>query len=395
VNTIDDLRAALDHPSTSAVPDTATIIAAGRRQRARRRTLAGTSVGMVAAVAALAVAAGTSPTGGPTGGKNPPGNAAAGSDPAGVAPNPVLVAAVTSTGTQAVRVPERFDPLARTLHIGWLPEHLKGQSAEITPGKQMFGAFDTTYVNGGPDVGLVVTVLAKGRPLTDLSGGALGMPLDAVAIPTEPINGRPAECLSDPQVPASCSALQWQYAPGAWARVSYAGSAGKTPAAAATVARKVAESVSLTAGEPVRLPFKLDGRLARLHPARSFVRVYEPGTTGILGERWNASIDLVDKVSDLQESQPGLLRSVSVDVTQRPDDASGRVEKDDLFRPNTTIDGHQAWQQQDGRALVVWGASNCRIAVEYRNRPGDAKATYADLRLLPKPDNPADWVLVR
>jgi hypothetical protein len=378
VNTIDELRAALNYPPSQAAPDTAAIIARGRRQRVARRAVLGTGLAAVATIAAVATVAATSPTG----------HAPRGQDSPGAVPNPILVAANTSTAA----APTRFDPLVRTLHVGWLPGGLKDQQAEVTTWSQSYGAKDEAYVNGGRDIGLVVDVLAKGRPVGDFSNGALGLPLDAVPHATEPINGRPAECLSDPSVPGSCAALRWQYAPGAWARVSYAGSAGQSAAAAAAVARKVAESVSLTSGEPVRMPFTISGKIGSMHPARTLVDIYENGATGLNGERWFASIELVENEKDLQGSDT-LRRSVLVEVIQRPSDPSGRIERDD--KPNTTVDGYPAWLRPDGGALVVWGVHKTRADVEYQNRPGNAKAAYTDVHVLPKPDDPAAWVSSR
>jgi len=368
VKTVDDLREALDYPFDAPAPDTMAIIAGARRRRVARRALVGSGLACVAGGVAVAILVNGAPS-----------RHDLGPDPTGEAPNPVLVAA-TSPLTRTV--PDRFDPLTRTLSIGWVPAGLIDQQAEITPWSQTYSGFDASHVNGGPDVGLVVEVLAKGRPVSDLSDGALGLPPFAVSHPTEPVNGQPAECLSPPEAPRSCPAIRWQYAPESWARVSYAGSA----AGADTVARRVAEAVSLTAGEPVRLPFTLSGAPAAMTAARTRVDIYRNGSTGMSGERWSASIDLV---SDLQTGGPGRL---SIETMQRPDDPSGRTGRDTA--PNTTVAGHPAWRQSDGAALVVWGISGTRTVVGFRDQPGDAETTFTDVHVLPSPDDPAHWAAV-
>jgi hypothetical protein len=390
VNTVDELRDTLDYPFDAPAPDTAAIIASGRRRRATRRALAGSGLACVAAGVAVAVLAGGAP---PRHAVEP--------EQAGGAPNPALVAATSALTSTA---PDSFDPLTRTLHVGWVPAGLKNETAEITPWSQTYGGFDASSVNGGPDVGLVVEILARGRPVSDFSNGALGLPMDAVSHPTDPINGQPAECLSAPVVPEetdipqsrrslaaaakasrppaqACPAIRWHYAPGAWARVSYAGSAGTTPEAADAVTRRVAESVSLTAGEPVRLPFTLSGASAAMKAAATSVTIYHAGTTGDQGERWSASINLVAGTGDL-----------SIEVV-RPNDPSGHIEGDKAA-PNTTVDGHPAWRQSDGGALVVWGISGTRVGVGFEDRPGNAAAAFADMHLLTALDDPAQWVAV-
>ncbi|MEU8263173.1 hypothetical protein AB0C02_21400 [Micromonospora sp. NPDC048999] len=385
MNTVDDLRTALRYPAQSATPDAAGMISKGRRRRAARRAVAG------AAVVAVATGAGMvgvlQPQSGPDRTAAPPIVGAppiAGAAPiTGVAPDAVLVAATAPLATEA---PRRFDPLRRTLNVGWIPSGLNGQGAEITPWQQTFGSQDAAWVNGGPDIGLVVTVLAKGRPVTDFTSGALGLPREPVAKPTEPINGGAAECLTDPAVPGSCSAIRWRYAPDAWARVSYAGSAGATPEQAAAVARRVAESVTLTDGEVVRMPFRLKGNLADMTVAQTLVSINDtPG--GMYGEAWSATVDLVPAGTTLvqQYGYQGLV----VDAMFVPGDPSGRIERDQ--KPNTTVNGHPAWLQADRAAVVVWGAGDTRSMAEYSNRDGDALAAYANVELLPDPADPANW----
>ncbi len=370
MKTVDDLRTALRYPSQSAAPDTAGLIAKGRRRRTARRAVAG------AAVIAVVTGAGLV-------GAIQPGNGPARTAPpiAGAAPDAVLVAATSPMATEA---PQQFDPLRRTLNVGWIPSGLGGQHAEITPWQQTFGGLDAAWVNGGPDLGLVVTVLAKGRPVTDFTSGAVGLPREPVAKPTEPVNGGAAECLTDPAVPGSCSAIRWRYAPDAWARVSYAG-AGTSPEQAAAIARRVAESVSLTDGEAVRMPFALKGKLADMTVAQTLVSINN--TPGRFGETWSANVDLVPTGTAVKKTYGP--QGLAVEALFIPGDPSGRIERDEP--PNTTVNGHPAWLRADRAAVVVWGASGTRSLAEYWDSDGDALAAYANVKLLPNPADPAGW----
>ncbi|GIF68036.1 hypothetical protein Ais01nite_60710 [Asanoa ishikariensis] len=304
----------------------------------------------------------------------------------GTAPAPALIAAA---GTGVEEAPERFDPLMRTLHIGWVPGGLRGGSAEVSVTEQSFGAKDKDWADGGTDLGLFLVVLAKGRPITDFSDGALGLPMGAVERETEDINGRPAVCLSDPAVRGSCPALRWEYAPGAWARVSYGGSAGPTPEAAAAVARKVAESVWLTAAEPVRLPFTLTGATADLPAVRTFVSIAEPGYPDYEGQVWSASIAVAQTAAEA-EKPPGERRQVSFEARKSVDPGS-RMRADP--EPNATVGGHDAWVADT--EMIVWNVSGTRAVTWYENWDADPRTAYADLRMIKDPADPADWPVVK
>ncbi len=213
--TISELRTALRYPSEAAPPDTDAIIRRGRRQRHLHQALAG------AATAVVLVAAGVATLGLRPGGSSEPSPAPsnapslAGPDPVtGTRPNPLLVAASSRLDAQA---PDRFDPRVRTLHVGWIPDGLTRELSMITATSQEYGAL-------GPDgTGILVIVLAHAVPASQLPSGQIGMPDNASSIVVGPefaVRGRPAHCLSDPRVPGSCFAIQWQYADGAWARAT-------------------------------------------------------------------------------------------------------------------------------------------------------------------------------
>lgn len=388
MKTTEDLRAALNYQLDSTPGDPAALIARGRRQRASRRMGLAMAASAGAVVAVVLVSQVVGPMVGPGATTLPKAEAPA--TPVELTrPNPVLVAAVTRAGdgpSTPIVAPTLFDPLVRTLHLGWVPEHLVGDSALTSIKEQTYAASDLAR-DQNHDLGLVVTVLATGRPLTDFATGALGLPRETVRRATDPINGRPAECLSEPAVPGSCAALLWQYAPGAWARVSYSGTAGPTAATAAAVARKVAESVTLTAGEPVRLPFTVTGRTAQLVAVRTMVRFDPDGLT------WHAELELAQDARDTPDYRGSA--PVSISAT-RSTDPSGRTEKDD--QPNTTIDGHKAALGSHERSLTVWGVHGIRMFVmlqpEYHGKDS-VREIYGDTQVVPAPTDPTTWKSAR
>ncbi|SNT53427.1 hypothetical protein SAMN05421812_108256 [Asanoa hainanensis] len=371
MNTIEDLRAALDYPDPPAKPDTRAIIARGRRRRVVRRAAVGGGLAVVVAGVVAVNALGGTPAPPPV--------------LVGSAPDPALVTASTTAVAEA---PERFDPLTRTLHVGWIPAGLTGQGAEISVTQQSFGGRDKEFADGGRDYGLSVMLLAKGRPPTDFMGG-LGMPRESVESETDDVNGKPAVCLSDPEVRGSCAALQWEYAPGAWARVGYSGSAGPTPEAAAAVARRVAESVRFTAGEPVRLPFTIGGSTAELPAARTQVSIFAPAYQQEGGEVWNADLCLAPSPRDVERSV-GDTRQLCLGASKAV--GTGARLPDDP-EPNATVDGHDA--RIVDMQLIVWNVSGIRVDTTYSDWDVNPRYAYEDLRVAEDPADPADWPVSR
>lgn len=385
VRTVDDLRAALDYPSGPATADIAAIIRRGQRRRAVRLA-GGTGLATVVAVVAIAVATSVFPNAAEpdiAGDPNPDsssGESVGGAQPAppGDVPNPLLVAPPGSP-TEA---PEQFDPLMRTLHVGWVPQGLADGTLSIQPWLQTYSAFNRVSGDDASSFGPEVSVLARGRPVADLPLGAAGMPMSgAVETPTDPINGRPATCLSDPTSPGTCPAIRWQYAPDAWGRVAYDDTAADTAAEVTAIVRRIAESVSLTAGEPLRLPFGLDGSFATMRAAQTGVAIYNARSSG---PEWSAWVQLADGSTD---------SVVSVMANHAAGDPSGGADKQE--NPNTTVDGHPARLERDGNSgrLVVWGANQTRMEVESSNHPDDPLTIYRQLRL-PTDDDPTDWLPV-
>lgn len=370
MRTVDELRAALDYPSGPATADVAAIIRRGQQRRTVRLT-GGAGFATVAVVIAIAVVTGLLPNG--------TGPDIAG-DPGGP-PSPLLIAA-PGPPTAA---PERFDPLMRTLHIGWSPEGLPYAALHIQPWKQIYQAHERAPLPGeeSPPRGLQVSVLAAGRPIGDLPAALF--PTDGVETPADPINGRPATCLSDQSSPGSCRAIRWQYAPNAWAGVSYDGAAAD-PAETTAILRRVAESVWLTAGEPMRLPFDVEGDLATMPAVHSGVII---GNTGAPGTGWSAWVALADQDTAFEAGgtdAPQLLISLSLEL-----DASPGIE------PNSTVEGQRARLSREGDSsrLDVWNDSGTHVAVEYFKLPDDPVAAYRLVRPLPGADDPANWLPLR
>lgn len=358
----DDVRALLDYPDHTPPPDVAAIIARGRRARAARAVALTSSV--AAAVVAVVVAAVVLVPDGPPGPPSDPAAAARGGSPPPGDPS-------------ADGIPTRFDPMTRSLRVGWLPDGLNGGRSYTAASQQMYSAFDDAYVNGGPDIGLVVTVLARGTAVEGFSRGALGLPRDAQPRPTEPVGGGRAECLSDPLVPAgTCNALRWEYAPGVWAQVSYAGSAGPTPEAAAAVARRVAESVTVGAPEPYRLPVRLSGELAEAEPISVGVFVADTAHP-LLGNQWSAEVQLSTDHGDITvfcEWVAGGFTASDVDA-------------------NTEVDGNPAVVDDEQSSISVYDVTGTRVAV--RGSEGKVLEQVADVTVVDDPADPAGWPAVR
>jgi hypothetical protein len=365
------LRAALDHPDPGPPPDVPALIARARRARAQRRGL-GSLAAVAVVVAGAAVLVPWSPPDVPA-----PDRAVLAALAGGPAP-----AVLVADGSPLADAPDEFDPLTRTLDVGWVPDGLDGGSVTTGAHEQSFGAKDDAYVNGGPDIGLVVTVLSRGRGVDELPTGALGLPRGAQPRPTDPISGGRAECLSDPDVPGgTCTALRWQYAADAWAQVSYAG-AGSTPQAAAAVARRVAESVSLSAAVPVRLPFTLGGRLAGLSAVRTWVAVSDDADP-IDGSRWTAEVDLAPDGSDGSDRSVGPAASdVRVLSSWKPGAGPGRT--------NAEVGGRAA--RLDADSVTVWDARGTSVAIL---GVADPVAAFGDLTLVDDPTDPTGWAAVR
>jgi hypothetical protein len=263
----------------------------------------------------------------------------------------------------------RFDPLRRTLRVGWLPPGLTA-TWNIGGAVQQFEGREPMGRKGD---GLLVDVWARGVPIP--KDRFLG--LDLEERPTAPINGHAAWCLAPKGAAGSCQSLKWQYAPDSWAFVFYAGTLGPDEGSTAAVARRVAESVSLTADVPVRLPFRLSGQAAKLYVLETMVG--EPSDTA--KKPWAAGLTLTD----------GKGGSYGANVLITVHGAPDRLDKDGPA--NTTVDGQQA--RRDDNSLVVWGVHGTRLSIAVQDRPWNPQDYYGDIQWSHDPADYRSWPVYR
>lgn len=371
----DDVRAVLDRTVPTMPPSRVDPARAIRDARQRRRrtlavTAAALAVPVVVLAGAVAVTRGATPT-----------------TPAAVPPAlPATSGPATAPGLPGT-APPSFDPLLATLAVGWHPPEFAATTRLTERHRQglAFGPRHRAVPDGQPapaDQGLYVAVLAAGGRFGDgersygMDGGD-----EPLRQPTAAVRGRPAYCLS-----ASCAALRWEYAPGTWAWVSYDG-----PGDPGRVARRVAESVSLGAREPVRMPFRLTGATAGLELTGTSVSTNPANWTGSYGEHWSASVTL-DRPGaarpDPDDYQP---HGLTIDVLDRTA-AEGPLPNGKDQAANTEIDGGPAWVGADGKQLVRWGVRDTRLSVVVWDGPWTARAVNDDLRLVERPTDVATWV---
>lgn len=327
------------------------------RIRARRR-LAG--AGTVASVLLVAIAAGALWRG-------------------GLLIRPGLSVGAGPTSTAATRpgaAPARFDPMVSTIALGWLPTHLTHRTTEITATEQ-----DVFYGEGSASkgtAGLAVMFLPAGQQFEDM--GAVGLSPGATPVATAPVRGSSAYCLVGGNETlaaggSQCSALRWRYADGGWAQVSYhSADRSVTAAQTAAIVRRVAENATLTANDPVRVPFRLTGAAAGLTVMSSLVDSGSPGS---------AELQLT--------SQPGAWHwfspvnsggvDISVELPGRPADL---LSKNPI---NSTVDGHPASDESD--SLTVYDVNGASV---WLGGNGDLAATYHQVHVVANPANPGTWV---
>lgn len=85
----------------------------------------------------------------------------------------------------------------------------------------------------------------------------------------------------------------------------------------AATTRRIAESVTLTAGRPVRMPFRITGATARLAVTSTLVEIHSPGRTGSSGERWTVDLTLNRSGSKQPADTYGSPRGVSLGLMDR------------------------------------------------------------------------------
>jgi hypothetical protein len=283
---VNDLKAELERlagtPGPAPAVDVAGAVAAGRRIRRMRRARKATAV-VVAAGAAAAVA---------------------------------VVAVLPSSSHEErpdkVVEPAKYpSPLVEKAAFGWLPAGFARTRVSQEHGRT---AQYKVYAGHAPgSMSIELTMLAPGiRPGVPMLPGARKGHLTKAA----PVNGRPAYWSIKPggpgsqQVPAE---FRWEYRPKTWALLSIN---DRAVADVATVHR-IAAGVKFGGDEPVAFPMKVTGVPDGLKVAQTWV-----------GTRPEAMITLgTSRKND------------ELMVLLSP--ASTRVRG--LFKPNTTIDGHPAF----------------------------------------------------
>jgi hypothetical protein len=255
---------------------------------------------------------------------------------------------------------QRFDPLVRTLRVGWTPPGMGAGNWSLT-GKSQFYAVGLGPTSTGPQLSVLVVAGKQTLPAR-----AFGGPVKSEWHAARPVGGRPARCAADKGMPDSCAVLDWEPAPGLHAVVGYNARGAEKPAAVAQIVRKVAESVDLGGSERVRLPFQLSGASARL-------RVDSVSTTappGSASDRWSATVMLTDRPAG-----PDFKTSVATIIVEDPQAAF-----EDTF---ADVNGVQLRTSSvDGSRLVV---VTCRPTVT----PAQVRA---DVTVVAHPDDARNWV---
>lgn len=345
---------AADLPPTTV--DIRAILRQARRQR-RRRWLVALSTSVVVFGTLLVGATGGMLT----------------SSPRPQAPTAAPASASTPPTTPG---PAHFDPLVRTLKVGWMPSDLVDGHLEVTRSRQTF-----TAVEAGPDgqpaadTGLVVSVLAAGEH-PDFHHA---VPSWTVHRAAAPVRGKPASCLATRTEPRHrCSTLRWAYRQDAYAVVSYRSTRqAMTSKRITSLVRRVAGSVSLTSGSPVTAPFRLSGYAARLTPV--YTRVEPPDATRS-DRRWSVAVGL--------SADSHTRACVRIEATPHTFDAE-RLAGEHV---NTTVGGQPA-SVRPGQAgtLTVYDRRGVSLTIATDDAPVSPRRLYTDLRVSPTPNNPAHW----
>jgi hypothetical protein len=337
-----ELKELVREPAVPQRLDVARGIADGRRALRRRRL--GVSVGAALGVCAVAGGAVALVPADP---------------PPRLADSPPILAEPPAPAPPPVLAPRQFDPLVRSLVVGYVPDGLGERKHQITPEVQDFGAWEPP-TESGLVKGLTVIALPAGGTLH----GKMGEPQrpGTLGTPTDPVRGRQARCVGTP-----CSTLLFEYAPGGWVQVRYNGRAGE-PAA---VVRRVAESVRLDGRERVRMPFTVTGIPAGLAPQESLV------TTSTTGRPWEARISWSDYPSGFHP-KTRIPRTLGVDVYPDPRRTGDGAKTPD---PNTRVDGYPATRtrSEGGDHLEVFDVGGIHFSIG---------ATDADVVRMLGPEGP-------
>ncbi|WP_157420261.1 hypothetical protein [Actinomadura kijaniata] len=265
--------------------------------------------------------------------------------------------------------PTGFDPMARHLEFGWVPDGLSARGvdngtrhAAITAGPRPRDA----RVFEAPT--LAVVFGARGAAIDD-AGPKIGVPggdgrgncpmNDKITEPAPQIGGRQALWRSLQAPMTGCRPvvreLRWEYAPGAWAAVRLERTPEGTDRKDAMM--RVARSVRSGLNAPLRLPFRLAEPLT---PARF--------TTGQAKPNWNVQVEYTGQ------------RTCSVGA--RP--SAHRDRHSEVGPADTTFDGRPA--RRTGPELTVFGMKGLDVSVAC------AKDTDRTMRSISVPEQRwKDW----
>ncbi|MEU8797176.1 hypothetical protein [Spirillospora sp. NPDC048819] len=347
---MNDLKAELERiagtPGPAPAVDVAAAVAAGRRTRRMRRARRATAVAVaVGAAAAVAVVAVPPPSHEERPGK--------------------------------VAEPSAYpSPLVEKAAFGWLPAgYARTRVAQDSgPGP----AYKVHAGRGPGSTSIELTVMPPGkRPGVPLLPGARKGRLTKAA----PVNGRPAYWSIKPggpgseQVPAE---FRWEYRPESWALLSI----GDRAVADVATVHRIAAGVTFGGDEPVAFPMRVSGIPDGLKVTQTWV-----------GTRPEAMITLGTSRADDE-----LMVMLS---------AAGPRSRE-LFKPNTTIDGHPAFDTRlrrpgpgSGEAparqtLWVFGVDGFDVNIVAAGEPlrllqAEGGLTGLFRRITPLGTDPARW----
>jgi hypothetical protein len=352
--------------TSSGTLDVAQAMSVGRRQRWYGRA-AGAAVITAAVVAGTAVAPGLfAGTGRPA--------------PIGIDAGAIAEA------------PKSIDPTVEYVHFGWLPEGLPSRMYQA--GLTFAGTAATaaaTPTDRATDTwrGVAVTLYPRGvvppPPQRD-SGEPAG---NGVSSAAPAVQGNTAVWVAYQGATVREAFLRWTYAPQAWIEVRVGGLAGAQDPR--TVAHKVAENVQLSTTASVPLPAAVTG-------LPSGVRLINMTVTQSAGpgNPWSVGMDYSTVAATSPVSEQ--LRHV-VDVILGPYHGQDTASDAKGYQPpNTTIDGHPAYQY--GKiTLQVYNVEGVNIAcsadaeVADRLGPAGCRSVYQHVQLTQNIRNWASYLL--
>lgn len=264
---------------------------------------------------------------------------------------------------------ETVDPSVQYVRFGWLPSGL-----DIVQ-------YQAGLLLGGPGVKLIGHAAGSLNP--DWSGVSVSLYPEGVTPPAPQVVGidQRAPTVSSAPAPDVRGAaaiftqydvdgtdqlcLRWQYAPDGWAEVRVAPWVSGQDAR--EIALHVAQKLTLSTTERVRMPTQVTGAPKNLRPI--LTDVSEPLTSD--GWRWHASVTYSAQPAT---ADPGVQRAKTLDVTYSPyfemtDQIRAELNGKEPPQPNTTIDGHQAYFTPGGdpdwlESLTVYNVQGLTVRID-------------------------------